>query len=223
MEFLLPVIRRTPLRIGPGGNRRNIPKLEGLAMTKMFPTPVAIAIASCLALAACGVNESAYDTLHAQRDQLQSQYQAAQQQIASLDDQLGRIRNAVRYTVNEDLVFRSGSWELSDDGQKIMSRIAQQLAPYQTEPIVINGYTDNTPIGAALRRSGVDSNVVLSERRAQAVMDFLSSHGVRANMMSAKGWGEANPVAPNTTAAGRAQNRRVEITFANASPSVSAR
>lgn len=185
-------------------------------MTKMFPAPVWITMASCLALSACGVNQSAHD-------QLQSQYQAAQQQIASLNDQLGRIRNAVRYTVNEDLVFKSGSWELSEDGQQIMSRIATQLAPYQTEPIVINGYTDNAPIGAALSRSGVATNVVLSERRAQAVMDFLSSHGVRADMMTAKGWGEENPVAPNTTAAGRAQNRRVEITFANANASVSAR
>jgi outer membrane protein OmpA-like peptidoglycan-associated protein len=46
-------------------------------------------------------------------------------------------------------------------------------------------------------------------------MQFLISHGVKADLLSAKGYGEADPVAPNTTPAGRSQNRRVEITLAS--------
>ena len=59
------------------------------------------------------------------------------------------------------------------------------------------------------------SNLELSQKRAEAVMQFLISHGVRPDLLSAKGYGEADPVAPNTTPGGRAQNRRVEITLAS--------
>jgi len=78
----------------------------------------------------------------------------------------------------------------------------------------VTGYTDNAPIGPALARQGVTSNEILSQKRADAVMQFLISQGVKQNLISAKGWGEANPIASNSTPKGRAQNRRVEITLA---------
>ena len=58
------------------------------------------------------------------------------------------------------------------------------------------------------------SNAILSQKRAEAVMAFMISQGVKQDMVSAKGMGEANPVASNSTPAGRAQNRRVEVTLA---------
>jgi outer membrane protein OmpA-like peptidoglycan-associated protein len=66
-----------------------------------------------------------------------------------------------------------------------------------------------------LRKRGVDSNQTLSQHRAESVMAFLAANGVRQEFMTAKGWGDAQPVAPNSTAGGRAQNRRVEIAFAD--------
>jgi chemotaxis protein MotB len=162
-------------------------------------------------LAAC-VSQSKYDALLTQDE-------ANQQRIASLTEQNNRLQNAIRYTVNSDLLFASGSWQLSENGAQVMSRIASQLAPNQTRHIVINGYTDDAPIGPALQKQGVESNVDLSQRRAQSVIQFLGTHGVRQEFMTAKGWGEANPVAPNTSPAGRAQNRRVDITFADATSS----
>ena len=179
-----------------------------------------IAILPAAVLASC-VTQSKYDALRAQYDQLQAQDQANQQRIAALTAQQGRLQNSLRYVVNDDLAFKSGSWELSAAGERTMSTIARQLAPYQQRPILINGFTDNQPIGAGLRQRGVDNNQVLSEKRAQAVMAFLAQHGVKQDMMTAKGWGEAQPVASNDTAAGRSQNRRVEITIADqgASPS----
>ena len=174
-------------------------------------------------LSAC-VSKSKYDELQAQNQQLQAQNQqlqaqnqAGQQQIASLNQQVDRLQNAIRYTVNSDLLFSSGSWQLSENGKSLMARLASQLAPFQTRHIVINGYTDNEPVGPQLRRQGVDSNVVLSQRRAQAVMEYLATQGVQPQFMAAKGWGDASPVAPNNSAAGRAQNRRVEITFGTSS------
>jgi chemotaxis protein MotB len=165
-------------------------------------------------LSACGVSQNKYDALDAQHNQLRAQNDANQQQIASLNDQVNRLQHAIRYTVNSDLLFASGSSDLSNQGSALMSRLASQLAPFQTRRLVINGYTDNAPIGAALRRRGVDSNQTLSQRRADSVMAFLSANGVKQQFMTAKGWGESQPVAPNNTAQGRAQNRRVEITFA---------
>jgi chemotaxis protein MotB len=88
------------------------------------------------------------------------------------------------------------------------------LAPYQQNKLVVNGYTDNAPIEPALKREGVTSNEVLSQKRAEAVMQYLISQGVKPDMISARGFGEAKPIAANNTAKGRAQNRRVEVTLA---------
>jgi len=166
-----------------------------------------IALLPAAALAACGPSD--YDAIKAQNAQLQAQNQTLSAQVA-------RLQNSLRIVVNDDLAFKSGSWELSTAGEQTMASIAKQLAPYQQRPILINGFTDNQPVGAALRQKGVDNNQQLSEKRAQSVMTYLSQHGVRHDMMSTKGWGDAQPVATNATPAGRAQNRRVEITFADA-------
>ena len=184
---------------------------------------VSLAILPAALLSAC-VSQSKYDELHAQyqqsqvqNQQLQAQYQASQQQVSALNQQVDRLQNAIRYTVNSDLLFASGSWQLSENGKSLMARLASQLAPFQTRHIVINGYTDDAPVGPQLRRQGVESNVVLSQRRAQAVMEYLATQGVQPQFMAAKGWGDATPIAPNNSTAGRAQNRRVEITFGSPS------
>ncbi len=145
---------------------------------------------------------------------LQTQNRQLQQQVASQQAQISRLAGAIKYTVNSDLLFAPGSWQMSEQGKQIIAKMASQLAPTQQNKLVVNGYTDNAPIGAALRRQGVTSNEVLSQKRADAVMQFLISQGVRPELVSAHGYGEADPVASNSTAAGRAQNRRVELTLA---------
>ena len=165
-----------------------------------------IALLPAAALAACGPSD--YDAIKAQNAQLQAQNQ-------TLTEQVNRLQGTLRVVVNDDLAFKSGSWELSNAGEQTMARVAQQLAPFQTRHIAINGYTDNVPVSAALHQQGVDSNAMLSQKRAEAVMAFLAQHGVRQDMMTTRGWGEQQPVASNDTPAGRAQNRRVEITFAD--------
>jgi chemotaxis protein MotB len=78
----------------------------------------------------------------------------------------------------------------------------------------VTGYTDNAPIGPELQRQGVTSNQVLSQKRADAVMQYLISQGLNPNLVTAQGLGDADPVASNDTAQGRARNRRVELTLA---------
>jgi len=173
--------------------------------------------ASALFLSGC-VWQSEYDALDAQYKQLQSQSAAQKaaddQKIASLNNQVNRLQGAIKYTVNSDLLFRSGSWEMSKDGQEVIAKIASQLAPDQVSHLVVNGYTDNASIGPGLKKQGVTSNEILSQKRADTVMQYMISQGVKPNLVAAKGWGDAQPIAPNNTAAGRAQNRRVEITVA---------
>ena len=170
--------------------------------------------------------------LQGQYNNLQGQYQKLQQssaaqapqssaEIAALKKEVAadkvhvtRLQDAIKYTVNSDLLFRPGSWEMSKQGQEVIAKLAPRLAPFQQSKIVVNGFTDNAPVGRALQRQGVTSNEVLSQKRAEAVMQYLISKGVKPDMISARGLGEEDPLAPNATAEGRAQNRRVELTLA---------
>ena len=172
--------------------------------TRMLALP---ALSALLALAACGPSQKDYDALKSQNEQLQSKN-------SQLQTDVRRLQGAIRFTVNSDLLFRPGSWVMNPDGQEIIARLASQLAPTQPNKLVVNGYTDDAPIGASLKRQGVTTNQQLSERRAQAVAQFIVSRGVRPELVMAVGHGEANPVAPNTTAQGRSQNRRVEMSLA---------
>jgi chemotaxis protein MotB len=167
-----------------------------------------------IVLSACGVSQSKYDAIVAENHQLQDQNQQLQQQAAGDKAHISRLQNAVKYTVNSDLLFPSGGWEISDAGKEIIAKMAKMLAPEQEDKLVVNGYTDNAPIGPALQKQGITSNQILSEKRADAVMQYMVSQGVKSDLVSARGYGETDPIAPNDTAQGRAQNRRVEITLA---------
>jgi chemotaxis protein MotB len=166
-------------------------------------------VASAL-LSAC-VSQSAYDALQSQNQQLQQQNAALSAQVAADKAQLCRLQGAIKYTVNSDLLFTSGGWQMSNRGKQIIANMASKLAPTQQNKILVSGYTDNAPIGPALQREGITSNQILSQKRAENVMEFLISQGVRPDLISAQGFGEDNPVASNATPQGRAQNRRVEL------------
>jgi chemotaxis protein MotB len=145
---------------------------------------------------------------------LQAQNQQLQQQVAADEQQISRLQGAIKYTVNSDLLFAPGSWQMRPQGQQMIANLAKKLAPTQQNHLVVSGYTDNAPIGPGLRQEGVTSNQELSQKRADAVMQYLISQGVKPDLVSAQGFGEASPVAPNDTAQGRAQNRRVELSLA---------
>ena len=162
-----------------------------------------------LMLGAC-VSQSAYDALQAQNQQLQAQVAADKAQIC-------RLQGAIKYTVNSDLLFPSGGWQMSDRGKRIIASFAAKLAPTQQNKILVSGYTDNAPIGPALQRQGITSNEILSQKRAENVMDYVVSQGVKPDLIAAQGFGDTNPVASNNTPKGRAQNRRVALSLAGSS------
>jgi len=167
---------------------------------------VVATLLSSTVLAGC-VSQSSYDALQAQNQQLQAQ-------LAAQRAQTGRLVGAIKYTVNSDLLFAPGGWEMRQAGKDVIAKMATKLAPTQQNKIMVNGYTDNAPIGPRLAKQGIATNVQLSQKRAATVMDFLISQGVNSALVEAHGYGEDQPVASNATAAGRAKNRRVELTLA---------
>ncbi len=167
---------------------------------------------SATVLTGC-VSQGKYDALQSQYQTLQKQNQDLSTQVAAEQAQVSRLQGAIKYTVNSDLLFAPGSWQMSARGQQIIAKMAKNLVPTQAK-LVVNGYTDNAPIGPALMQKGVTTNEILSQKRAESVMQFLISQGLQADMVTAQGHGESDPVASNDSPAGRAQNRRVEITLA---------
>ncbi|MDE2581701.1 MAG: OmpA family protein [Rhodospirillales bacterium] len=166
-----------------------------------------------LLLSAC-VSQSDYDALQAQNQQLQQENQQLKQEVATAQQHVGRLQGAIKYTVNSDLLFAPGGWRMSARGKQIIARLAQKLAPTQQNKLLVNGYTDNTPIGPSLKRRGVTTNQELSQKRADSVMQYLIAQGVKPDLVSAHGYGASDPIASNDTAAGRAKNRRVELEIA---------
>jgi outer membrane protein OmpA-like peptidoglycan-associated protein len=112
--------------------------------------------------------------------------------------------------------FQSGQWNLSSADQQALNGFAAPLKGAQGVSVTASGHTDNVPIGPDLKRAGVPTNQVLSEKRAGSVKDYLASQGVPPDEIHTQGFGDTKPVASNATAAGRAQNRRVEVDAQNA-------
>jgi chemotaxis protein MotB len=171
---------------------------------KVLLFPLLVLLSSC-------VSQGRYDDLQAQYRQLQQQNSALTAQVAADKTQICRLSGAIKYTVNSDLLFPSGGWEMSERGRQIIGNMAAKLAPTQQNKVLVSGYTDDRPVGPALARQGITSNQDLSQKRAENVMAFLITQGVKPDLISAKGFGDADPVASNGTAQGRAQNRRVEL------------
>jgi OmpA-OmpF porin, OOP family len=102
-----------------------------------------------------------------------------------------------------DVLFEAGQAKLTADAMRQLYPLVTLLKEHPRREIFIEGYTDS---------SGSESyNLPLSQQRADAVQDFLVSTGINPERITARGYGEANPVASNTNETGRRENRRVEI------------
>src|SRR5215472_12733859 len=118
-----------------------------------------IVLTGMLLLASC-VSQQKYDALQARYDQLN---QTMTSEVNSKQMHIERLQNAIKVTVNDDLLFPSGDWQMSAEAQQTIGKIVPILAPMQQSKILVNGYTDNVPIGPDLMRQGVTSNIVLSQ------------------------------------------------------------
>jgi outer membrane protein OmpA-like peptidoglycan-associated protein len=119
-----------------------------------------------------------------------------------------RVGEGIKITFASGILFATNSATLTPEAIGNMTQMAETMNKYADTNVLIEGHTDN---------SGSDAiNQPLSQRRAQAVANQLTSGGVDVGRIESKGYGSTQPVADNTTAAGKAANRRVEVAiFAN--------
>jgi chemotaxis protein MotB len=124
------------------------------------------------------------------------------------------LQGRLKVTMNERILFPSGGYQITEESRRILDKMVPTLKGLQNTRVIVEGYTDTTPPGPELRRMGIATNLDLSSRRADTVADALIRAGTPRGIVSADGRGDANPIAPNTTPQGRAQNRRIEVTLA---------
>jgi OOP family OmpA-OmpF porin len=111
------------------------------------------------------------------------------------------VANKVAF--NADTFFDFDKSTIKPEGRNILDQVVQQAQQLKLESIITVGHTDS--VGTEAYNQG------LSERRANAVKNYLVSKGIPADLIIASGRGETQPVADNSTREGRARNRRVEI------------
>ncbi|NLI87376.1 MAG: OmpA family protein, partial [Bacteroidales bacterium] len=106
-------------------------------------------------------------------------------------------------TIMRNVFFETDSYELLPESTVELDRVVETLSQNPTIKVEIGGHTDN--------QGAPDYNQKLSERRAKSVVDYLLSKSVSPERVSWKGYGESQPVAPNSSTEGRAMNRRTEL------------
>jgi OOP family OmpA-OmpF porin len=118
---------------------------------------------------------------------------------SSLADSIGKTGRVAVYGIH----FDTGKADVLPDSEQALAEIVKLLQQDAGLKLRVEGHTDNQGTAA--------SNQALSERRAQAVVAWLVSHGVNASRLTSAGFGQSKPVADNQTDNGRAKNRRVEL------------
>lgn len=176
----------------------------------IFRLPAATLAVFAVLMAGGCTPQANYDELQTRYQQEQAANQKLQADNAQLQADLVQ-QGPQTYTVAADLLFAPGNFDVTPNGQAALNDIAGKLSVLKSGKITVNGYTDDQGIGEALKKQGIKSNLDLSSKRADVVANYLRTHGVDAKLISAKGLGDTHPAAPNNTAAGRAQNRRIEI------------
>jgi chemotaxis protein MotB len=157
-------------------------------------------------------------------EELQKERDAALQTHKSLEDEMraaleskditiSQLQGKLTVNILDRVLFDSGEADLKPDGAAVLRKVALFLSQHPNLKIQVIGHTDNVPIRAGAR-TRFATNWELSAGRAIAAVRFLSEKaGVDPRRLGAVGYGEFRPVADNTTAEGRAKNRRIAITI----------
>ena len=209
-------------------------------MSIIRSTTIFALVTAWLGLAGC-VSQEKYDALEKENDGLRAenrQLAAAslflwgelleadqemltlERQQQALEDEVARwaalgavemelLRSGLRIVLPNEVLFESGSADLKPAGETLIGELVGALedVPYQ---ILVVGHTDNVPIGAGLAKV-YPSNWELAGARASSVVRVMVEEGVPGHQLLAVSMGDTRPVAPNDTAEGRRQNRRIEV------------
>jgi chemotaxis protein MotB len=125
--------------------------------------------------------------------------------------QLTEMKNRLTMTLVDKILFASGSADVSKDGKKVLDKVITILKDIKDKRIQVEGHTDNVRIYSAIKTK-YPTNWELSTARATQVTRYLQEEGgIDPKYLSATGYSEYQPVAPNDTDEGKAKNRRIEI------------
>lgn len=118
------------------------------------------------------------------------------------------LKGVVYISLADNMLYRSGSYEINDRAAETLSKIAKIIKDYSEYDVLVEGNTDNVPIS----RQNIRNNWDLSCLRASSVVQYLQTHyGVDPKRLTAGGRGEYNPLTSNSTETGRQRNRRTQI------------
>lgn len=130
----------------------------------------------------------------------------SKQELKDVDVQV--LKGVVYISLNDNMLYRSGSYEISPAAGETLSKIAKIITDYSDYEVLVEGNTDNVPIS----RENIRNNWDLSCLRASSVVQALqNTYGVDPSRLTAGGRGEWNPLESNDTDAGRSRNRRTQI------------
>lgn len=124
-------------------------------------------------------------------------------ELVSTGVQVVEEQDSIRLIMPGNITFKTDSADINSSFYPVLNSVAKVLNKYSNSTVMVSGHTDNT--GTA------EYNLNLSRERAGSVASYLQGQGVKASRFEVMGLGYSNPIASNSTATGRAQNRRVEI------------
>ncbi len=154
------------------------------------------------------MKDTARRQLEDERSRMEDRQSQLYGSLKQFEGKFASIRREARGTIMSlsDILFDFDRATLRRDAELNLAKVAVILDQFPEMHITVEGHTDN--VGAE------EYNLKLSERRAQAVRDFLVSQGVEAARLDTRGYGMSQPVASNETAEGRQKNRRVDLVIA---------
>jgi len=129
-------------------------------------------------------------------------------QIQSGQVEISELKGKMTVKLKDKVVFSSGSAAINKQGKDALDAVAKAFQGLQGKTVIVAGYTDNVPVSS---KGQYKDNWDLSTERAVSVVRYLQTKGVDPKMLGAAGFSEYRPLAANDTAAGKSQNRRIEI------------
>ena len=130
----------------------------------------------------------------------------SKEELKDVDVQV--LKGVVYISLSDNMLYKSGSYQISDRAGETLSKIAKIITDYKDYDVLIEGNTDDVPI----KRENIRNNWDLSCLRASSVVQALqNNYGVDPKRLTAGGRGEYNPLQPNTTELGKQRNRRTQI------------
>ena len=146
--------------------------------------------------------------LHATREKIET---SLREQIEAQEIKIEEIEGKLKVTLVDKIIFDTGSVVVNKRGKEVLLDLADSLRENKDQTIVVEGHTDDVPIGLALLEK-YPTNWELSAARAIEVVRFLQEKGwLEPERLSASAYSYYNPVASNDSEAGRSENRRIEI------------